>query len=222
MLRAVLFDIDGTLVDSNDLHAEAWSEAFGSVGIDVPAHRVRPHIGKGSDQLLPAFCSPDEQKRFGKQLSEKRKQIFKERREGRVSVFPGVRQLFERLHADGIRIALATSATAEELAFHRKLLGLDSLISEVTSADDVEHSKPAPDVFQAALEKCAISPDEALVIGDTPYDAEAASRAHIATVGLLCGGFALEDLRAAGCIACFEGPAHLLANYEKSPLRRQN
>jgi phosphoglycolate phosphatase-like HAD superfamily hydrolase len=130
-----------------------------------------------------------------------------------------VRELFERVKAEKLQIALASSAKGDELKAYKKVAGIEDLVEEETSADDAEKSKPHPDIFEAALERLdGVAPSEAVVLGDTPYDAEAAGKAGIETVGLLCGGFPEEDLRAAGCVRIYRDAAHLLAEYDSSPL----
>ncbi|HEX8502423.1 MAG TPA: HAD family hydrolase [Pyrinomonadaceae bacterium] len=219
MLKAVIFDVDGTLVDSVDLHARAWQEALAHFGKRVEFGRVRYQIGKGGDQLMPVFLSKEELDEFGEKLEEYRGELFKRDYLPRVKGFPSVRGLFERVGAEGLRIALASSAKADELKTYKKIADVEDLVEEETSADDAEKSKPHPDIFEAALGRLdGVSPAEAVVVGDTPYDAEAAGKAGIETVGLLCGGFPEEDLRAAGCVRIYRDAAHLLAEYDTSPL----
>ncbi|HZS04194.1 MAG TPA: HAD family hydrolase [Blastocatellia bacterium] len=219
MIRGVIFDIDGTLVDSVDLHARAWQEAFSHFGKEIPFEEVRSQIGKGGDQLMPVFFSEDELKRFGKELDKYRGGLFKREYLPQVRAFPRVRELFERILADGKRVMLASSAKGDELAAYKKIARINDLIEDEASADDVKQSKPHPDIFEAALGKLGnIRAGEAVAVGDTPYDAEAAGKAGVRTIGVLCGGFPEDDLRKAGCIAIFRDPADLLARYEHSPL----
>ena len=219
MLKAVIFDIDGTLVDSVDLHARAWQEAFARYGKQVDFERVRSQIGKGGDQLMPVFFTREELDEFGAEMEEWRGSHFKREYLPRVRAFPRVRDLFERVRADGRRIVLASSAKQEELKEYKRIADIGDLVEDETSADDAERSKPHPDIFEAALAGLKdVSPAEALVVGDTPYDAEAAGKAGLRTVGLLCGGFPAEALRAAGCITLYDSPADLLARYADSPL----
>lgn len=219
MLKAVIFDIDGTLIDSVDLHARAWQEALAHFGKQVEFERVRYQIGKGGDQLMPVFLSEDELERFGEELEKYRGELFKREYLSRVKGFPRVRELFERIEREGLRIALASSAKGDELKTYKKLARIEDLVEEETSSDDAEKSKPHPDIFEAALERLGdVKPSEAIVVGDTPYDAEAAGKAGLKTVGLLCGGFPEEDLRAAGCVRIYQDPADLLAHFDSSPL----
>lgn len=219
MIKAVIFDIDGTLVDSVDLHARAWQEAFRKFGRDLPFDAVRQQIGKGGDQLMPVFLSEGELKRLGDELEEYRGQLFKQQYLPQVRAFPAVRALVERIQADGKQVALASSAKGNELAAYKRIAQIADLIEEEASADDAERSKPHPDIFAAALEKLGRpAPAEVIVVGDTPYDAEAAGKLGLQTIGLLCGGFPETQLRRAGCSAIYQDPADLLAHYETSPL----
>jgi len=219
MPTAVLFDVDGTLVDTVDLHAKAWQDAFRLYGKEVPFADVRSQIGKGGDQLMPVFFSRDELQRFGEEMQARRSRLYRERYQSQVRAFPGVRPLFERLKRDGRKLALASSADKEEFEANMKLLGIADLIDAATSSHDAERSKPFPDIFDAALAKLdGMRPEEALAVGDTPYDAIAASQIGLRTVGMLCGGFPAEDLREAGCVELWRDPEDLLANYEHSAL----
>ena len=216
--QAVIFDIDGTLLDSVDFHAEAWRQTFLRFGRDIPFADIRTQIGKGGDQLLPVFFSEREVALIGKVMEKTRGNIFKSDFLPRVEPFPGVRPLFERMKRDGLKLALASSATKNEVEHYAKLLGIEDLIEAGTSTDDAEKSKPHPDIFEAALAKLGkLSPKKCLVLGDTPYDAEAADKAGIRTVGVLCGGFPEADLKKAGVIAIYQDPADLLRRYDDSP-----
>jgi HAD superfamily hydrolase (TIGR01509 family) len=219
LIKAVIFDVDGTLVNSVDLHARAWQEAFAHFGKRVENERVRYQIGKGGDQLMPVFLSEEELDKFGEELEKYRGEIFKRDYLPRVEGFPAVRELFERVRAEGLQTALASSAKGDELKTYKKIARIEDLVEEETSADDAEKSKPHPDIFEATLERLdGVKPSEAFVVGDTPYDAEAAGKAGLKTIGLLSGGFPEEDLRAAGCVRVYRDAAHLLAEYDSSPL----
>jgi HAD superfamily hydrolase (TIGR01509 family) len=218
MIKAVIFDIDGTLVDSVDLHAQAWKETFKEYGKDVPYEQVRHQIGKGSDQLLPVFFSREELEEFGEEIEEHRSKLFKREYLPRVRPFPKVRELFERIKAGGKQIALASSAKEEELKAYKKIADIEDLVEEETSSDDADKSKPHPDIFKAALEKLGdLESNEAIAVGDTPYDAEAAGRLGLNVIGVLCGGFPETELRAAGANLIFQDPADLLAHYDETP-----
>ena len=219
MIKAVLFDVDGTLIDSVDLHARAWQEALAHFGYDVAFEAVRSQIGKGGDQLMPVFVPKDDLERRGEELETYRGDLFKRKYLPQVRPFPKVRDLFERLRADGKAIVLASSGKAEEVKRYMDIARIAELIDASTSSDEVERSKPYGDIFAAALAKAAPArPDDTVVVGDTPYDAEAATKVGLRTVGVLCGGFPEDDLRAAGCTAVFRDPSDLLARYGQSPL----
>jgi HAD superfamily hydrolase (TIGR01509 family) len=219
MLKAVIFDVDGTLVDSVDLHAKAWQDVFREYGHEIEYGEIRNQIGKGGDQLMPVFLSPTELTQKGEEIEARRGRILRERYLGQVRGFPDVPALFQRLRADGIRIVLASSAKSDELEVYRKAAGIEALTDAETSSDDAEKSKPHPDIFQVALARLnGLAPDEAIVVGDTPYDAEAAAKAGLRTIGVLCGGFPESSLRNAGCIAIYRDPADLLAGYDQSPI----
>lgn len=219
MSKAVIFDVDGTLVDSVDLHAQAWQDAFHDYGHEMGFKEIREQIGKGGDQLMPVFLGEDELEEVGEKLEKHRGQILKERYLSQITAFPQVKELFERLLADGKRIALASSAKEEELEKYKEVAGIADLIHTETSSDDAEKSKPHPDIFEAALKRLGdIGHDDVVVVGDTPYDAEAASKAGLRTIGLMCGGWSEEDLRQAGCIAVYKDPADLLEHYDSSLL----
>lgn len=218
-LQAAIFDIDGTLVDSVDLHTEAWLRTFRKFGHEVSFLELRAQIGKGGDQLLPSFFSVAELEKFGADLEKERGRVFQRELMDQVKPFPMVKELFERIAADGIKIALASSAKKDELKHYVKLLGVADLVDSSTSTDDANQSKPHPDIFQAALKKLGrLDPAATMAIGDTPYDAQAAGKAGMGTIGMLCGGFPQPDLRAAGAEAIFQDPADLLARYDESPL----
>lgn len=224
MLKAAIFDIDGTLLDSVDFHAEAWQRAFHHFGFnDIQFDEVRSQIGKGGDQLLPVFLSKEEIEKIGKQLEAYRAELFRREYLPRVRPFPKVRELFERVKQDGYRIGLASSSNKKDLKVYQQIANITDLLEADTSADDVEKSKPHPDIFAAALKRLGdLGPDEVVVIGDTPYDAEAATKLGIRMiVGVLCGGFPENDLRSAGCIAIFRNPADLLERFQWSPFSRR-
>jgi HAD superfamily hydrolase (TIGR01509 family) len=219
VIRAAIFDLDGTLVDSNDLHVQAWQETFRNFGKEIPEEELRTQIGKGGDQYLPVFLSEREMREIGKQVDEFRGGIFKEKYLALVRPFPRVRELLERVRNEGKKIALASSGKADEVEHYQKLIGIEGLVDCQTTADDVAHSKPKADVFITALRLLGhLAPDQAVAIGDTPYDIEAAKKIDLSTIALLCGGFPEDDLRDAGAIAIFRDPADLLEHYYQSPL----
>jgi HAD superfamily hydrolase (TIGR01509 family) len=219
MIRAVIFDVDGTLIDSVDLHAAAWMEALRHFGIEVAFGDVRSQIGKGGDQLLPVFVPQERLEREEKTISEFRADLFKRSYLARVRPFPGVPALFGKIRAAGKTIALASSGKADEVENYARIAGVTDLVDVATTADDAEQSKPAPDIFEAVLAKLApISAQECVVIGDTPWDVIAAKRAGLRTIGVLSGGFPESELREAGAIAIYKDPEDLFARYDESPI----
>jgi HAD superfamily hydrolase (TIGR01509 family) len=221
MIEAVIFDIDGTLIDSVDYHARAWLWAFARHGHDIPFDEIRAQIGKGGDQLMPVFLTEEEIAHFGETLADERATFFKDEYLPHLHAFPMVRELFEKIKADGKKIVLASSANPDELERYVKIAGIEDLIEPSTSSGDAARSKPHPDIIQAALGKLGDPvPDNVIYVGDTPWDAIAAGNAGLKTIGVLCGGFAEIDLKAAGCVAIYTSPADLLARYDESPLGR--
>jgi HAD superfamily hydrolase (TIGR01549 family) len=219
MIKTVIFDVDGTLVDTVDMHAEAWQRALKEYGKEVEFSAVRTQIGKGGDQLLPVFLSREELDQFGEELEKRRGEIFKQEYLPQTKAFPRVRDLVERIQRDGKQVILASSAKQDELNHFKKVTNIADLLEGETSADDAEKSKPEPDIFLAAIKESGNrEPTEAIVVGDTPYDAIAAAKANLKTIGLLCGGFPEPGLKDAGCVAIYKDPADLLARYEESPI----
>nr|WP_249137746.1 HAD family hydrolase [Bradyrhizobium tropiciagri] len=212
--------MDGTLLDSIDLHALAWREAMLRFGHDVSFEQVRSQIGKGGDKLIPVFLSADEQRDHGKDLEEWRGNRFKNEYLPLVRPFSAVPDLLRRVRDAGLRIAVASSAKKDEVGQYLDIAGITDLVDVMTSSDEAEESKPAPDIFDIVLKKLKVEGADAVAIGDTPYDAEAAGKAKIATIGVLCGGFTANSLRQAGCAEIYPGPAALFARFRHSLLAR--
>ena len=210
MVEAVLFDIDGTLVDSVDLHAQAWQDAFGWYGKSVPFLDLRSKIGMGGDLVLEQFLTADENRSFGKELAERRTKHYLDVYMPRVRPFPKETDLLRAISAKGIKIAYATSAQEEELKHLRQLLDAESEVDAETTKDDVARSKPYPDIFNEAMKRVRVCPSQCVVVGDSPYDAEASTKLGIRPIGLLCGGFPAESLMSAGCLSLSRDPADLL------------
>ncbi|MGF6768683.1 HAD superfamily hydrolase (TIGR01509 family) [Paraburkholderia sp. GAS199] len=218
---AAIFDIDGTLVDSVDLHALAWQEAFARFGHDVTFNQARSQIGKGGDQLLPVFLTAAERADHGEELEAWRGARFRSEYLPMVRPFSGVPELLRRLRRAGIWVGVASSAKPAELEAYLKGADIADLVDERTSADDASRSKPAPDIFAVAIDKLGVKAANSFAIGDTPYDAQSAGRAGIRTIGVLCGGFSEDSLREGGCVAVYPGPAALLACFENSLLSKK-
>jgi HAD superfamily hydrolase (TIGR01509 family) len=218
-LKAVIFDVDGTLVDSNDHHAKAWQEAFKKFGIQVSFEAAHQQIGKGGDQLMPEFLTQDQLERLGEDLEKYRGDLFKEKYLDTVQPFPRVRELLEKLKENGLLIALASSAKEDEVEKHQKTLGIEKLVDFATSKDDSATSKPAPDIFNAALKGLDVDASEAIVVGDSPWDIVAARKARLQIICLLSGGFSEEQLRDGGAAEIYDDVSDLLDNLERSVLR---
>lgn len=218
MICGVLFDIDGTLIDSVDLHARCWQEAFEHFGYEIPFSAIRSQIGKGGDQLMPMFLPKEDLKDRGKEIEKYRKQLYLRDYLPKVNAFPEVPELFEVIRAHNQKMALASSASDEELERYKQLIPMDDYVQATTTSDDAEKSKPHPDIFEAAIKKLRLSPNQLIAVGDSPFDAIAARRADVETVGVLCGGFPEAVLKEAGCIAIYQDPSDLRKHYEQSPL----
>ena len=214
--RAVILDMDGTLIDSNDAHVRAWVEALRAHGHEVSEADIRPWIGMGGDNLLPAAAKISKESEEGKKVSDERGEIFKSRYLPRLKPFPEVRPLLERMKEDGLRLIVATSSPEDEVKKAIEIVGVGDLLEDATSASDAGRSKPYPDVVQAALDRLGLSAGEVVMLGDTPYDIQAAGKIGIAVIAFRSGGFADKDLQ--GAIAIYDGAADLLAHYDDSPL----
>ncbi len=211
MLKAVIFDIDGTLLDSVDQHAQAWKETFDQFGLDIPFSGIRSQIGKGSDKLLDSLLSPEQIKLHGEALTEFCAELFKNKFLDSCKPFPDVKTLFEALRARDIKIALGSSAKKDEIEVYKNMLQISGLVDEAMSSEDVKRSKPDPDTVTAARQRLGGIPSaDCCFIGDSPYDAAAASQDGTQMIGLLCGGFPEEELRSAGASEIFWDPSDLL------------
>ena len=210
--KAVIFDVDGTLVDTVDAHAESWRRAFSAFGREFNFDEIRRQIGKGGDQLLPVFLSQREVGQEGAQIEAFRSDFFKREFLANVHGFPEVRELFNRLIDDKKTVALGSSAKGEELKAYKKAAGIEGLELIEVSSDDAERSKPHPDIFDVALDRLSLPVADVIVVGDTPYDAEAATKAGITMIGVRCGGFDDASLRQAGAIEVYDDPEHILAS----------
>lgn len=194
LTEAMLLDIDGTLVDSNDLHTDCWVEAFAHFGCKVEWDVIRRQIGKGGDLLVPDTLKARDIRAFGEALKEYRGDLWKRRYMKTVEPFPGVVECLHVLHERGIRLALASSSNPDEVEYYVDLLGVADLLAGTTSKEDAQFSKPSPEIFQAALDRVKSDPARTFAVGDTPYDILAAHRIPVPIVALRCGGFAEELL----------------------------
>jgi HAD superfamily hydrolase (TIGR01509 family) len=215
--RAMLFDVDGTLVDSNDAHARSWTDALKEHGVQVEFHQVRPFIGMGGDKLLPAIADISESSSQGQAIAKRKKEIFNHLLRG-VQPTRGARALLSYLCEHDVTLVIATSADDQELAAILAQAGLEDLIPNKTSKSDAPVSKPDPDIVHSALTRAEASPDEAFLVGDTPYDIEAANRAGVASIALRCGGhWSDEALR--GAVAIYNDPQDLLSRWQQRAAR---
>jgi len=212
----VLLDVDGTLVDSNDAHARSWVETLAEFGHRVPYERVRALIGEGGDKLLPQAIGVGKETPLGRAIAAKRRERFLRDYVPSLRPQPGARELLAELKRRGFERVVATSAEDEELRPLLAVLGAEDLIDARTSSSDAARSKPDPDIVRAALERSGRRPDEAMMLGDTPYDVAAAARAGVGTIALRCGGW--PDERLAGALAIYDDPADLLRHLDRSPL----
>ena len=213
---AVILDMDGTLIDSNPAHVHAWVDALREHGHEVDEKDIWPLVGMGGDNLLPAAVGIDKESPEGKKISERRSEIFKTRYVSGIRPFPGVRPLLERIRKDGLRLVIATSSPEDELEKALEIAGVGDLLEHSTSASDAGKSKPDPDVVRAALEQLDLPTGKVVMLGDTPYDIQAAGKVGIGVIAFRCGGFHDEDLKDA--LAIYDGPWHLLERYDSSPL----
>lgn len=216
MFRAVFMDIDGTMLDSNLAHARAWSIALEEEGYRIPAERVLPLIGMGSEKVVLELTGFTKDSAEGAAIIECRGEVFNERFVDDLQPFPRVRELVEHWTERGLVLGVATSGKAEDARRLLERAGVDDLFACRVTGDDVENSKPDPDILSVALKRCAVPAPEVVMVGDTPYDVQAASAAGIACIGVRCGGWSTEALH--GTIAVFADPAELLARSGEPPL----
>lgn len=213
-----LLDIDGTLVVSNDAHAQAWVEVFKEFGYEVEFERVRPLIGMGGDRIIPMFVPGISDKEGkGKQIADRRKELIINKYAADLLPTPGTRDLILQMQ-QRLKLLVASSASSEELAVLLKAAGVANLFDRdaATTSSDAQASKPEPDLLEVALKRLGVPADRVVMLGDTPYDIEAAKKVGVGTIALRCGGFSDEELKDA--IAIYDDPADLLAHYDRSPL----
>lgn len=219
-IKAILFDIDGTLVDSNDMHVLAWEEAFAGIGATFDRQVVHDQIGKGSDMLVPTLL-PDLDDEAQEHVGKIHGEIFKAKFLKDAKPFDRAHDLLAHAHGLGQQVVLASSASEGELDHYLDLLDARDLVAATTSSDDVKETKPAPDIFATALSKLSgIDAADAIVVGDTPYDMEAAGKCGITAVALRSGKFPDDVLLKAGAVAIYDDAAAVLAGYADSPLGR--
>jgi HAD superfamily hydrolase (TIGR01509 family) len=212
--QTVVFDVDGTLVDSNYFHVIAWQRAFRRDGRTVAAADIHRLIGMGGDQMLPVLVGAPSQR-----LEVLWHEEFLALRD-EVQPTEGATDLVRAVAERGATVVYATSGKADDVSALRNVIGADRWVDHVVSSDDVEHSKPAADIFELALRRSHSEPSHTVVVGDTVWDVRAATGARLPCVGLTCGGISAHELRSAGAIAVFDSPAHLLERLSESPVGR--
>jgi HAD superfamily hydrolase (TIGR01509 family) len=211
--RAVLFDVDGTLVDTNYLHVLAWRRVFlEHDDPEITAARIHRLVGMGTDELLETLCGGPRP-----ELKEERARRFEELK-GEIRPFPRAADLLRAVHDRGIRVVLATSADKDDLEALLEAIDADDAIDAVTSAGEVDKAKPHPDLFDVALQEAGTSPDATVVVGDTVWDIKAAKRAGLPCVAVTSGGISRAELEAAGAVAVYDDVATLLDELDRSPL----
>lgn len=214
--RGVILDVDGTLVDSNNEHAQAWVEAMAKGGYTLSFEKTRRAVGMGGDNLLPSTIGVDKESEEGKQLSKWYAQIFQEKYMPQLVAFPQARKLLQRMKDKGLKLVVASSSEPQLLKELLTIAEVADLVEDTTSSGDAKKSKPDPDIIQAALKKIGYLPEQVVMLGDTPYDIEAAGKAGVPTIGVRCGGWGDAELK--GALAIYDSPADLLARFDTSPL----
>ncbi|MBH8575173.1 HAD family hydrolase [Nostocaceae cyanobacterium CENA369] len=217
--QGVILDVDGTLVLSNDAHAQAWEEAFAFFGYQVKFEQVRPLIGMGGDQIIPKFAPElSDRQGQGKKIADRRKELILTKFATNLAPATGARELILKMLSVGLRLIIASSATSQELSVLLKAAQIEDLLSqdEATTSDDAEVSKPDPGIVEAALSKLNIQPSQVVMLGDTPFDIQSANKASVGVIAFRCGGF--DDSQLKDAIAIYNDPADLLTHYDSSPL----
>jgi phosphoglycolate phosphatase-like HAD superfamily hydrolase len=215
-IQGVILDIDGTLLESNDAHAHAWVEALADNGYDVPFDEVRPLIGMGGDKVLPEVIGVQKDSDIGKQIDQRRDQIFKDRYLPHIKPTPGAKELLRYMRERGLKLAVASSSQKDQLKSLLQILDATDLIKEETSSSDAQHSKPSAQPVEVTLKRTGFSPQSVVMLGDTAYDIESAQKVGVRTIALRCGGSSDKDL--SGAIAIYDDPADLLRHFDASVL----
>lgn len=219
-LKAALLDIDGTLLDSNSFHAESWMRTLKRFGYNASFDAVVKQIGKGGEYLLPNFVPIDKLRLQEKEINAFRKALFHREYIDRIGPFADARRLLELMRKRHLRIAVATSSEKSDLEVFKTLLKIHDLVEEDATADEAEKPKPAPDIFQTALNFLGVEASEALALGDTPWDVEAAGKAGVRAVAVQSGGWQKQQLQDAGAIAVYADAADIVRNFDQSPFAR--
>ncbi len=216
MIKAFILDIDGTLIDSVTAHAKTWVKTFEKYGRKISLEEAEKLIGMGGDQFLPDYFSKKELDEKQDEIEEYRSELFKKEFLPDVKSFPKAKEFIERILDDGKKVVLASSAKEDEVKNYKKLLKIEDLIEKETSTDDAEESKPEPDIFLAARKKIKnVKKENILIIGDTPYDVEAANKADLKIIGVLTGGWSEKKLVEKGCVKVYRDIAEIYENYDE-------
>lgn len=215
-VQGVILDVDGTLIDSNHAHADSWYRALREHGFQVSFDKIRSLIGMGKDNFLPSAVGIENDSSVAEEVAKQKGEFFKREYLPTLKAFPQVPELLERMKSEGLRLVVGSSSEPDELKALLTIAGATNYLEEQVSSGDVENSKPHPDIVHVALDRLHLAPNEVIMIGDTPYDIEAASKAGVRTIAFRCGGWADHDLQ--GALAIFNSPSDLLANYQISPL----
>ncbi|MFJ5861110.1 HAD family hydrolase [Pseudarthrobacter sp. NPDC092439] len=217
--RGVLFDVDGTLIDSSYIHTISWWGAFRQHGYDVPMARIHRCVGMGGDRLVDSLLPPGRDRDVDQEVLSSHSALYASHWPG-LRAFAGAKDLLVQCHASGLAVALASSARERDLQAMREILGADAAIDAATSANDAKESKPAPDILVAALEAVDVEAADAVYVGDAVWDMQAAAALGIPAIGVTCGGISAAELRDAGAAEVYEGPRELLANLTSSAIGR--
>lgn len=215
-IKGIILDVDGTLIDSNHAHVDSWYRALRGHGFNISFDKIRSLIGMGGDNFLPAAVGIEKDSSIGEEIAQQKSMFFEQDYLGKLMPFPKVPELLEHMKAEGLQLVVGSSSEPEELERLLNIAGATQYLESQISSGDVENSKPNPDIVHAALDKLGLAANEVIMIGDTPYDIEAALKAGVQTIALRCGGWNDNDLK--GAIAIYNSPADLLENYQTSPL----
>lgn len=228
MSAGILFDVDGTLVDTSYLHTVCWWQALRQLDVDVPMAHIHRAIGMGSDRILDHLLKASDSRTHREELDDDEQLALHTAKKTLYSTYwdrlrplPGAPQLLRACAKAGLSVVLASSASKSELEKLRATLDCDDVLSAATSSADAESSKPAPDILQAALEQSGLDAADVVFVGDSVWDVEAAGKLKIPCIGLSSGGLAADELLRAGAVECYESPRDLHENLEASPVVQQ-
>lgn len=211
MIKAFIFDIDGTLVDTAQLHINSWIRAFKEFGLDIPSDKIQSQIGRRATEIAEAIVPKNKQDEVAS-IVEKKRLVFREYYP-KIKPFPMVKELFELLNKNGIKLALATSTTRRDAEFYTEILSIENLVGATITAEDIEHSKPNPEIFLKAARRLEIDPGESVCVGDSPHDMAAAKNAGMLAIGVLTGGYTRKELQETGADEIYRNIGDLYKNF---------